>query len=504
MTVNARADARIRGVTGVIVEGGIYLLLLFIPFVLGGVHLWAQGVVQIVTGAIVAAWLLDRRAGGSRTPDAPARRLVVVLWTTIGAFVLVVLFQLAPLPPKWTARLSPGVHALYARTLPGYAEGEGFHAADLSPWLASRAGDRLPPPEVPAAVLEPEMPLSRPPAASAMRPLSIYPYLTRQRLTLLLCLIGLFAVAADHFRTGKRRRRLVAVAVLCGVIVSVLRLVPRLASSWTGGAGVDRLAGTFVNRNSYAAFAGTLLPLALCMALEAFRRKRHDQGLLWSASAVILIAGILRSLSRGGILAAILSIAVVLVLLLYQDRRGTETATLGALVALGIGALFWHGPEQVIERVGTLSDAENVPSFTHRLDVWERSFRLIRDNPALGTGLGTYRFSFMPHAPPDEGWWKTAHNEYIEILCDTGLVGGAMALAGLGTYLLLVVRPARLGRSSDRYLHIGIAAGMAALVFHSMVSAVLQVPANAILLSVLAGVLLHLAGRPDRREEGAS
>src|SRR5437867_609395 len=125
---------------GLIIEGGIYFLLIFTPFAFGGVETWAQGVLQIVVGAVVAAWAwsfdgLSSTAAGSRSSSRWKR---TVLWGSIAAFVLLVLFQMVPVPAALVQLLSPGTYDLYARTLPGYAEGKDFDAASLPAWLMAR------------------------------------------------------------------------------------------------------------------------------------------------------------------------------------------------------------------------------------------------------------------------------------------------------------------------------------------------------------------------------
>src|SRR5574342_865263 len=120
--------------TGLVIEGGIYFLLVFVPFAFGGVETWAQGVLQIVAGAIVAAWAWERfgRRLPSQRQAAPG---AAALWIPMGLMVLLVAAQLVPMPPAWLARLSPATQALYARTLPEYAEGKPFESGALGPWI---------------------------------------------------------------------------------------------------------------------------------------------------------------------------------------------------------------------------------------------------------------------------------------------------------------------------------------------------------------------------------
>lgn len=499
--------------SGIVIEIGVTFLLFFAPFAFGGVELWAKGVVQIITGVVVAAWLLGSRRHRERgVPLGRAR--TAALGVPIGLFLLLVFVQLLPLSPAWMARLAPGTHDLYERALPGYAQGRPFQSADLVPWLladhagATGAGSVLSPPE-PAS-----LPSLFPTSAPVNRPLSIYPAQTRDRLTQLLCWVGLFAVVAGHYVTPERRMRLLATAVFSGLAVSIVGIIQQLTWNgkllWIREGNYLGVFGPFVNRNSYAAFAGTLVPVALALALEAAGRADRRRGetlprvVLWSFTAMAIWGGVFLSLSRGGILTTGLSIlAMLLFLLAYsRSRRTFELIVLGGVVLFCVGFVVWIGPGEVVERLGTLREGQNVPTFAHRWKAWARMLPMIDNHQALGTGLGTFRFAFMRFAPPAEGWWTTAHNEYVEVVTDTGVVGALLVATGLAAYLLIVVRP-RLRDHGDRYLYAGMAAGLAGLLIHSIANSSLQVPANGLLVAVLGALLLRLVvDRGARRRPG--
>jgi len=491
-------------VSGLIVEAGIYFLILFTPFAFGGVEMWAKGVIQIVSGIVVAAWALERphlRLGSGRKRHRGAG---IVLWSAIGLFVALVGFQLVPLPASWIRVLSPGTHDLYSRTLPGYTEGRAFDADDLPGWLLAEFGDRIPASvEAVAAAgrLTPEAnPEFLPMTPSANRPLSVSPFETRQRLALLLCFIGLFAVVASYYRSRERRSRLLAVAVFSAFAVSMFGIIQQLTWNgklyWVREAAFFSPFGPFVNKNSYAAFAGTLLPVAICMGLAALanagsgRRDEMPRLLLWGFAAVTIGGGVALSLSRGGLLAALLSMLVVGAFVSRYGRWRTDLTVVGMFVLASMVFLVWVGPEQVIERMGTLSEGQSVPTLVARLAAWQHAAVMIADRPILGTGLGTFRFAFVHYAPAGEHWWTHLDNEYIELICETGAVGGLIFLIGLGAYFFSVARPGLMRRPTDRYVWLGIASGMVGLLFHSVVNSNLQVPANGLIITVLGAALL--------------
>lgn len=507
--------------SGLIIEAGVYFLLFFTPFAFGGVEMWAMGVLQIVSGIVFTAWafgdgvergLLNTRS--RHETDRKPRRLTL-MWVAFGLFVLLVCLQILPLPPAVIRTLSPAGHELYSKALPGYAEGRGFDSSEMPQWLLAETQERIPGKVLEAPPLpqpEPSQAASAYPAhASAWRTISISPFLTRQSLTILLCYAGVFVATSGHFRTKERLSRLIGVAVLSGFAVSLFGFIQKLSWNgklyWIREVGAVTPFGPFVNRNSYAAFAGTVLPVAVCIALWSLhqiregRREALPQLLFFSFTAVTIAGGIFYSLSRGGMIEAALSVLVIAAFLLYFGRASFDLSLLGVLLLASAAFLVWLGPEQVIERAGTISQGQSTPTLAIRIVAWRQALDLVADNRVLGTGLGAFRFSFPRYEPPGRSWWTTAHNEYLELLCDTGVVGSVLILAGLAGYVIRVMRPSLFRGGSSRYAFTGVVAGIAGLLLHSVVSSNLQVPANGLMLVVLGAALHGLVVRQSSRRK---
>jgi len=134
-----------------------------------------------------------------------------------------------------------------------------------------------------------------------------------------------------------------------------------------------------------------------------------------------------------------------------------------------------------------------------RFATWERAVDMAAGSPLVGTGLGTFPFGFMRSAPPGEGWWNTAHNEYLELICDTGLAGGLFFLVGAAAWFYVVLRPGLFRERSERFAFMGLLSGILGLLLHSIVSSNLQVPANAVLLVLFGGALVSLVLMPASR-----
>src|SRR5262249_60551763 len=123
------------------------------------------------------------------------------------------------------------------------------------------------------------------------------------------------------FTTRKRLSRLFGVAVFTGLAVSLLGILQKFNWNgklyWVREGEYPGAFGPFVDRNTYAAFAGTILPIAICGTFAALDRMRSGKSqaapaLIFNGFAsVAMIGGIFYSLSRGGMLSTSLSIVAV-------------------------------------------------------------------------------------------------------------------------------------------------------------------------------------------------
>src|SRR5205807_5141528 len=138
-----------------------------------------------------------------------------------------------------------------------------------------------------------------------------------------------------------------------------------------------------------------------------------------------------------------------------------------------------------------------------RLDLWHAAIEEWKSQPSIGTGSGTYlyygrmfRTERMQQDPIN------AHNDYLHLLGEYGAVGGALFLFFLGTHLHGGWRNfQRLGPrrvvvshnllSTSLALNLGALGAVAAYIVHSFVDFNLHIPANALLLAFVFGVLAN-------------
>jgi tetratricopeptide (TPR) repeat protein len=131
-----------------------------------------------------------------------------------------------------------------------------------------------------------------------------------------------------------------------------------------------------------------------------------------------------------------------------------------------------------------------------RVDIWRNALQRIADHP-LGAGLGMYRYTSFQYRFPVEGTIaryakraESAHNEYLQIGADLGVVGLAVFLAGI--WILGAEWHGTLNARLDageRGLVIGLAGGIMGLLVHAAVDSVFHQPALVLLLVLFAGMI---------------
>jgi O-antigen ligase len=139
-----------------------------------------------------------------------------------------------------------------------------------------------------------------------------------------------------------------------------------------------------------------------------------------------------------------------------------------------------------------------------RIDVGGNTLNLIRDYPLVGSGGGSFHLAFMRYRDPAlVKYYDHAHQDYLEIMADTGAVGfgllGMVVLLSLGAAVraLFVRRDALM-----RGMAFASVMGTVALLIHGTVDFNLQIPANAATFMVMLAfgwIALHLDRHGGKR-----
>lgn len=319
--------------------------------------------------------------------------------------------------------------------------------------------------------------------------LSASPFSTRIELQLLFADVILIFLAAQAFRTIEDWRGFAWFVIIFAFLVSGFGILQHLTFNgklyWFREMRYGGIPfGPYVSRNHFAGFAELVIPMSLVpLVLGKVRRERL---VIVGILAVIPLAALFLSASRGGIV-SVLAELVLLAILLVIRRSAGKHALVGAAV-LGIAFLLvsWLGVREILARFAALQTLEVSESkrASMRLGTW----RIFEDHPVVGTGLGTLEIVYPPYETQYDGKVVNhTHNDYLEALAETGILGGLFCLWFLGVlFFTSLVRIQSPSSAFAGVLHLAGLTGCSGFLVHSLVDFNLHIPANALLFFFLA------------------
>ncbi|MBW2573815.1 MAG: O-antigen ligase family protein, partial [Deltaproteobacteria bacterium] len=197
--------------------------------------------------------------------------------------------------------------------------------------------------------------------------------------------------------------------------------------------------GTYINRNHFAGFIEMIFPLILgyTLALSNWDEKLNIKTLMSTdrpnfqffltiCLAVMLLA-LVFSKSRAGITGGVLGF-LIFVCLVHSGSKGLPRSY-WVIISIIIGMVTFYsfriGVDPVLERFLMISKD------TSRLNLWRDSMVIVKDHP-IGTGLATFKQVFSVYNTHDYGSRTIyyAHNDYVQLLVETGWIGFATLVTG--------------------------------------------------------------------------
>lgn len=268
----------------------------------------------------------------------------------------------------------------------------------------------------------------------------------------------------------------------------------------------DSLTSTFVNRNSYATFAGLGLLCAIALLLNhmmPYFALKHParakfviicEELAANAAlktlAVLAIAiSLLLSTSRAGIFSSVVGIVSLFLIFFGQQRLKTRHLiyTLVATTVV-VSVLFIVGGNYFSKRMDS-NDIDS--SYAFRNYMYMTTWEAIKSSPLKGTGFGTYA-DVIPAFKDDRVGapfqrWDKAHNTYLENALELGLPAAIIFNFSIVLVALITARGIWRRRRNKLIPALGVCATVI-VGLHSLVDFSLQIPAVAILYACIMGV----------------
>ena len=321
--------------------------------------------------------------------------------------------------------------------------------------------------------------------------LSAVPYATRVESQLLLADVLVLFLASQTLRELAGWKSFVWFCMIFAFLVSIFGILQHLTFNgklyWFREMSYGGIPfGPYVNRNHFAAFAELTVPFSLIpLVLGKVRRERL---FIVAVFAVVQVAALFLSASRGGIISFACQIALLVVLLLLRRERTKALAIGAAVLVLALGVVSWLGVRQILLRFSALQSLE--VSENKRAAMARGTWHIFLDHPLWGTGLGTIQAVYPPYELLyDAKVVNHSHNDYLEALAETGMLGGLCCAFFLATLLLesrrRVLRPASSFAASLQWAAIIACFGF---LVHSLVDFNVHVPANLLLFFLIASL----------------
>lgn len=471
---------------------GTILLIAWGAFAFGAVYEWAYTPLAVGCAGIGTLGLVV----GRRQFNGSAR-----VFLALTAFGVLALAQLIPLPAGVLGLLNPGTLAFLRRydlafALPaGAAATDGarlFHAVSIAPSLTIRGFLLF--------------------LAFALMLAGLCRALSRTSATQLAkgvvlvgCLLAMFGIGqkvvlGDHAFGGMR-----------------------IYGFWRPQSLLTTPFGPFINKNHFAGWMLMATPLAICLAAASLEssRRRGGRGLaqtlvwlsgpdggrvsLYSLSALVMCSSLMLTGSRSGLICVLIVVGGVLFVarrsLTARAMTGVAVATLALLMML----LQWAGRDAAVERF-----VRDSSSLSMRLSIWKTSLGLFAQAPVFGTGLNTFGTAMIVSDPDaDTVHYAEAHNDYVQLLVETGGLGLALALFAAGLSALAIHERFRADEDGleMKWARRGATIGLVAIAVQSLVEFSLQMPGNATLFVALLAIALFKPSAvrreavPERHDE---
>ena len=438
------------------------ITLIFAPLAFGSVENWSITTVQLLvccSALCLVSSLKHTKMHLFRTPGL-LPLVLLVLW---------MFFQFLPLPTSIVQAIAPSIHDIY-------------------------------------------QPVHQVSGQNQWTPLTI-----NQKATLFECM-RVASYALFYFLTvqilshRERLKKTVKIVSYLAIFIAFLAIIQKFSSPdkiyWFRDIPSNANAvGPWVYHNHYAGFMEMMCPLVFALFLFYRPTINHDRPLrskiaaaftlpgsnlhfFLGVGAVIIVASIFISLSRGGIISLTLASAFFLAIL-PREKINFRFITYGLLASCVVLMMTWFGWGPVVDKFGTtFTDAGAIHDI--RLMLWQDSLRIIHDFLFAGTGFGTFIHIYPLYTTLSVNFiLDHAHNDYIELLTDGGLIG--FVLAAWFVLTIIIHGWKKIHYRRDRYailLSIGALTGIVAILFHSVTDFNMHNGANGLYFFFLCGLLV--------------
>ncbi|MDM8556740.1 O-antigen ligase family protein [Desulfococcaceae bacterium HSG7] len=456
-------------------------LLIFSPLAFGTVELWSLTIMELSAIATVLIFFIHLNKHKKPLYEIPGAVPFILI-------LLYTLLQLTPFPIGLIKLISPSAYSLYNNTL-----GPVEHLGWMSVSINSKA--------------------------------------TLAEFFRLAAYFCFYVLTIQILSQKKELKKTVSVVIIFATLLAVLAmaqyLIPIQMDSklhhkifWLRGLTHSSIPfGPYVNHNHYAGLMEMLFPIILSLFLfykpvfahgptlraklaDAVIQIRTNKHLLLGMASVLTALSIFLSMSRSGMISFGVAL-IVLFALINIKKPGKFLFSSGLILCICLLLILfvsWFGWDAIVTKFALISGPQGDLS-SMRLIFWKDCLDIIKEFPLTGTGMGTLVSIYPSYRTfPGNALLTHAHNDYIELLTDGGIVAATLFIWFMGAVFYQSWRIiGKRHESYSIYLFIGSFSGMIAMLAHSVTDFNLHIGANGLYFSFLAGLSVSAANTRIRK-----
>jgi len=282
---------------------------------------------------------------------------------------------------------------------------------------------------------------------------------------------------------------------------------------------ITGVSGSFGTHEALGSFLMLMLPITAAMGI--FNKKDEKRRIAALAVSLLVTVCLAFSQSRSGWISELVALGVLALLAskaYSANTAGTKQRFIAAAPFLafagiaGIVVAVSGSGMDVMHRLSSFGAGSGDMSMNERLKLWHAAILLIAAKPIFGWGLGSFPYLASKYAASAAtgafvaangiNLHNIAHNYYLQLTAETGIVGLGLYVSMMVTFFIVGVRG--LGKLKDgtrKMVLIGVLAAMAGQVVDSITSPSYNIASISLFQWMLMGIGMFAAGVPKQNEE---
>lgn len=333
-------------------------------------------------------------------------------------------------------------------------------------------------------------------------------YLALPDFFMVLAALCVYLLAALHIVKSKQRMFFFGLLLLIAIGQTMLAArqfstgTDKLLFNFVRYNVEHRASGQYVSPNHLAGFLEVVAVMGLSLVIWGTWKPWVK--IVTGYVSLVSLAGVAMTGSRGGYVSTVVclltfcALSVVVVKMAFPERLLKVVLVGGALLLVVCAALPLLLTSQLVRSRAGMIFVKDV-----RLKIWPAAWEEAKQAPVFGVGGGTFLYYGRKYRDPDVQTVPTrVHNDYLDMAAEYGIVGLVVivvfvalhVIGGLRTFLWLVRKRLQFSsdwRSNSVALNIGCLCAVAAYIVHSVVDFNLHIPANALMMAFIFGVLAN-------------